>query len=478
LHGYLVWGLDVLLAKIEGMFAFSIFDRRSQEVILVRDRVGIKPIYFAIFKDRFLWSSELKAIENYVGKEHLERDNTALYDFLTYRYVPTPKTLYKDIYKLEPAHYLRIDTKTLKISKERYWALEVTPSYIDLDKAAEQLRALLGQTVRGQMVSDVPVGFYLSGGMDSSVVVAEAARCAGCIQTYSIGFDVPEYDETSYADLIARQYDTAHKMEIFNESSALSDFSKLKTWYDEPFGDTSAFSTYLVSSVAKKSSTVVLTGDGGDEVFGGYNWYFRFRELCEKQFRIWGGQEILGRMKNRYRKRVLGKILHRVENYYLADDLEIYAKLMGGLLKKDKLAFANKMGIPDDYDDYWYFRKHYRPELPLLTRLQYLDFNTFLPDDILTKVDRASMQVSLEARVPLLSTALVEFAFSLPESIRYYKGELKGLQKYAYREKLPEPILFRSKKGFSIPTGVWRERYAANEYSTQEFILRELFAEC
>lgn len=473
LYGYIEWGIETLLNRIEGMYAISIFDSNLDQVFLARDRVGIKPLYYSMINDGLTWASELKCLKEYYGEDLLEQDQTALYDFLTYLYIPAPKTLYKNVHKLEPAHYISVCLKSMNYTKVKYWNLQVKNIPISEEKAKQKLRELITKSVNEQLISDVPVGFFLSGGMDSSAVVASAAELIDNINTYSIGFDDSNHDETHFAEIVANQFKTNHNKKLLDKDTTKKIFHKLKDWYDEPFGDTSAFPTFLVSKFAKADSTVVLTGDGGDEVFGGYKWYRSF-----VRFRRFSMHKVLNcmlpfsyKLKDKVSSRFFKKLVDRFQLEFMLTDLELYTKLMGGLISEEKSKYARKWGIPEDYDDYWYFRKHYDLDLPVLTRLQYMDFNTYLPDDILTKVDRVSMAVSLECRVPLLSTDIIEFSFSLPENIRYLNGELKGVLKESFRGTLADEIIDREKKGFSIPSASWKSTIYNQELNRQENLL-------
>lgn len=459
LHGYREWGMQRLLEKIEGMYAFVVYDKPKRKLFLVRDRVGIKPLYFATLADRVVWASELKAITRFVGQAQLTIDPSALYDFLTYLYVPAPKTAYASVHKLEPGHCLELDVETGVRRMHRYWELQVPQGASGPERPEDRLRSLVRQTVEQQMVSDVPVGFFLSGGMDSSVVVAEAARVSNAIHTYSIGFDVPGHDETAFARLVAEHFHTRHTSRVLGRDQATRIFDAMPEWFDEPFADTSALPTYLVASLARETSTVVLTGDGGDEVFGGYRWYTAFRDKRRRRVplpaRARRPLELLIALLG---ETAFGRLASELEAHVLADDVELFAKVRKRLLRRQKTEFKARFGLPEDYDDYWYYRKYYRPDLPVLTRLQVLDFHTYLPDQMLTKVDRATMAVSLEARVPLLGTELLEFCFRLPEAVRYDGTRLKGLMKKAYADVLPREVLERPKKGFSVPLAEWRSQ--------------------
>ncbi len=478
LNAYLQWG-DSFIDRLDGMFAMGLHDRRCGKLKLFRDRPGIKPLYYFWDGRQLAFASELKAIEILCSKVGLEVDSTALYDFLTYRYVPAPKTLYRNVFKLPPAHRLVVDLRTCAIEQPaRYWRLPVATGAvgrIDIEEASEQLRAEITRSVDEQLVADVPVGFFLSGGLDSSVVVASAASCHEDLQTFSIGFDVAKHTETGFATCVAERFGTNHRVENFAHSAMEQLFSRLKTWYDEPFCDTSAFPTNFVSKCARESVTVVLSGDGGDELFGGYRWYTRYRQVRNlARFSAGRCRRLSDRLDwEKRRLRLWSLPWHALDkaSQLVCGEMQLYVKLMGGMTRGEKRLHAKSLGIDREYDDYWYYRKHWRQDLPLLTRLQYLDFHTYLPDDILTKVDRVSMANSLEVRVPLLSRRLIELAFSLPERIRYHGGHLKGLLKYAYRGILPAAILDRGKKGFSVPV-----QYLPGEGRRfQEVILTELF---
>ena len=471
LHGYEAWGVEGLLKRIEGMFAAVIYDRENRKIFLLRDRVGIKPLYYSLIDSRLAWASELKALAAFHGPR-LETDATALYDFLTYSYIPTPKTCYQNVYKLKPAHYAEFDIDNSSLATRRYWQLEIDETSITIDEASERIRELIDKAVKEQLISDVPIGFFLSGGLDSSVIVAAATNATDLINTYSIGFDDKRHDETRYADVVAKRFQTHHRKKILTVEGGAELLASMKTWYDEPFGDTSALPTYLVCRFARQHSTVALTGDGGDELFGGYRFYNRFdgkERMAPSNSRFL--KSIAHCLRRKYRGALVGRIANRIVGG-LCDEIELHLFLKGGMLSEEKNAFRQQWEIDNDYDDYWYSKKYWRPELPLKTRLQYLDFHTSLHDDMLSKLDRVSMAVSLETRVPLLTTEIISFCFSLPEGIRYCNNVLKGLLKHSYRNILPASILHRDKKGFSIP--VWGDSILSGTETRQERLL-ELF---
>ena len=468
LYAYIEWGLEELLERIDGMYAITIYDPRIQKCFLVRDRSGIKPLFYGKIKGVYAWASELKGIQK-LFENNLEIDNTAIYDFLTYLYIPSPKTIHKNIYKLLPGTYLSIDLLKNESKVHRYWQLEVRESAISLEEAKGQLLHLLDQSVKEQLISDVPIGFFLSGGIDSSTIVAMAAKHVTTPNTYTIGFEDKGKDESGYSQTIAELFKTNHTLKLFDGNYG-NLLDQIFDWYDEPYGDTSAMPTFLVSELAKKSSTVVLTGDGGDELFGGYSRYFSFREYKRKpKLHSSFAKRVFKRISNNSPNFLKGGF-YRIENNFLLNDFELYTKMMGGMMTAEKEIYRIKLGIPQDYDDYWYYRQYYREDLDIVTRLQYLDFHTYLHDDILTKVDRASMQVSLESRVPYLSKEIIEFAFSLPEAVRLSGMELKGIVKKAFEPILPKEILYRKKAGFSVPNSFIFDR-TKNKQSKPERLL-------
>ncbi|RAP31785.1 asparagine synthase (glutamine-hydrolyzing) [Candidatus Marinamargulisbacteria bacterium SCGC AG-414-C22] len=449
LHGYKKWGLKKLVKKIDGMYAGSIYDIKKQKVFLFRDRCGIKPLYYSCPSINFSWASELKSLELLLKKTKLEIDKTALYDFFTYLYIPSPKTLFKKIYKLPPAHFLEYDIKTNRITIEKYWKIKKINSYNNLDEKeiTSKLKQLISDSIKKHSISDVPIGSFLSGGLDSSIVTLNLSKINKSLKTFTIKFENHPNDESQDAKTISDLLGTSHFEKTITSNKTETLLKKFTKWYDEPFGDTSAFPSYEVSKLAKEHVKVVLTGDGGDEVFGGYKWYNRMELLNKYKY-----------LKYILKLLIPKKCIPFITNKYLKglslfclNEFEQYTKLMGGLIPIEKRKLKKKLNIEKAYDDFWYFKKFHKKELPIKTRFQYIDFNTYLHDDILTKVDRVSMSNSIETRVPLLNTELIEFIFSLKENHRYYNNELKGILKETYKTELPNSILNKKKQGFSIP---------------------------
>ncbi|MGH8222851.1 MAG: asparagine synthase (glutamine-hydrolyzing) [Woeseiaceae bacterium] len=475
LHAYLHWG-DVFIDHIDGMFAIVIWDKRERRLKLWRDRPGIKPLHYFFDGKHFAFASEIKAIEQLCGSAALQHDLSAFYDFLSYRYVPAPKTMYRSCWKLLPGHALVYEPDTATLHEPRsYWRLNVPaePLRPAIGESCEELRSLIDRSVREQMIADVPLGFFLSGGIDSSVVVASAAKTGANVSTFSIGFDTDAASETPFAREVAERFGTDHHERILSQSAARELLPSLREWFDEPFADESAMPTWLVSKTARDNVTVVLTGDGGDEVFGGYRTYPRFARY--DRLPAWPPcmDNALAALRRPFHRRgAVHRLLSLIE-LAMNRGPRLWGKIMLGMSEADKSAYRREFGIPADYDDWWHYRQYWRAELPLRTRLQYVDFHTFMPNLVLTKVDRTSMAVSLEARVPLLARRVIEYMFSLDESVRYHNGELKGLLRQAYRGILPDHILDRRKKGFGIP-----RHYLGNLGGgriIQENVLRELY---
>lgn len=449
LYAYIEYG-DRFIDKIDGMFSIAIYDKSLAQVKLFRDRAGIKPLYYFYDGDNFAFSSEIKALCATCENINFELDHTAIYDYLFYQYIPEPKSMYKNIYKLPAAYMLSFDIHSKKIvNREHYWKLKVN-SGIDSRRnplaLQENLKYLLEKSVRDQMVADVPVATYLSGGIDSSIITYESNHLKPGTKAFNIGFQEKKYDESNFADILIEKYGLNAKKQILDKRAVENVKGSLRTWYDEPFADTSAYPSYIVASLARQEVTVVLTGDGSDELFGGYSRYSLFNSRVN-EYPI-KSQTI----EKLAQSAMLINILYR--KFYeenCLSDLSLCARLLGIGSQYSLNEYRKILGIPKDYDNYWYIRKFYNKELPPITRMRYLDFKTYLPSDILTKVDRTSMAVSLESRVPFLSREIIEFAFSLSQEECCPNGILKGLLKETYRQIIPDIILDRKKRGFSIP---------------------------
>lgn len=449
LNAYLEYG-DSFIDKIDGMFAIAIYDRRVMQLKLFRDRVGIKPLYYYYDGCNFAFSSELKAMTNTCTTIHFQIDETAVYDYLFYRYIPEPKTMYRDCHKLPPAHELIFDISTKKIlSIKKYWKLHVNTAkgrYRKESVLCDELRSLLDESVKEQLIADVPVGTFLSGGIDSSIITFLCNRRSPDIQAFTIGFDDQRYDESQYAKILTDKYRLNCIQKILGRDDIRDINDRLKEWYDEPFADTSAYPSFVVSKLAREKVTVVLTGDGGDELFGGYGRYKIYADAMKDKVIDSKLISSIGKKTG-----MVNSLSARLKNKYINTGLENYLPMILLCDTKATEVYRKKWGVDPDYDVTWHLKRYYKKELPAITRARYLDLKTYLPGDILTKVDRVSMANSLEARVPFLSRKLIEFAFSLSEEECCTADDLKMILKHAYQKEIPGELLYRKKTGFGVP---------------------------
>jgi asparagine synthase (glutamine-hydrolysing) len=463
-HAYEEWG-EAFLTRLRGMFAIALWDARTRTLLAARDRAGEKPIYWTHTSRGLLLASEVKAL--LVRPEvRRELDVEALDQFLTYEYVLAPRTILKGIHKLPAGHYLLY--RDGEVSIRKYWdAAAVRPRAWTEDDAAEALEAALRHATVGQMMADVPLGAFLSGGIDSSSIVAFMADASmQPVNSFSIGFEDGTYNELPYAREVARLFGTNHRERTV--SPALEElFEKLIVHLDEPFADVSLFPTYLVSCLAREHVTVALSGDGGDELFGGYDAY-RAQDLATRF--AWMGETLLpaaaavaaalpptGKKKglvNTFKRFTLGAtqapadLGHYRWMVYLGPRAKrrLYAPaLQDALIQSDVYRPVRDALARFGTDD-------------LLNRQLYADLSLYLADDILFKVDRMSMATSLETRAPFLDADVMELAFSMPGRLKIRNGERKWILKRAMRGVLPERILTRKKEGFSIPMKNWLRR--------------------
>jgi asparagine synthase (glutamine-hydrolysing) len=451
LRGYEAWGDDVV-HRLQGMFAFAIWDETRQRLFLARDRVGIKPLYHAMDSGRFLFASELKGLLA-ANLQDTRIDVSALWDYLTYAYIPSPKSAYRVVRKLPAGHTLVFENGETTLRS--YWdASFAETTAAPAEQHIDALRALLEEAVTSSLVSDVPVGSFLSGGIDSSLVTALATRSHPAIHTFTVGFEGFDWSEAPVAQRTARFLHTTHREMICSADEAIYAVENIPEWFDEPFADTSALATSLVCRRARQEATVVVSGDGGDEIFGGYAHYTKWFKLMHRAS-LAGVQRPLGRALAR-RFGVSSKT-RRSLNRWAMSPIDRFVAVHGGMTRFDKedLLPADVVGAFAGYDDNWSFARYWRPELDDWSRLQYVDFKTYLPDGVLTKVDRTSMQTSLEVRPPLLDHRVIETVAGISSRVRTPDGRLKDLMKQVARGTVPDEILGREKQGFSVPTEKW-----------------------
>ncbi len=459
-HGYEAWG-DGVVERLDGMFAFALWDERRSRLVLARDRVGKKPLFLQVSEDRLAFASEIKALLALPGADDT-LDPRALPLYLAYGYVPTPGTFYRTIEKLPPATIATVNGRS-QVERRRFWHLDYTPRAVPMAEAVARTRELVHAAVERRLVSDVPLGAFLSGGMDSSIVVGLMSGMVDKpVHTFSIGFSGDAtYDETRYARLAAERYGCRHtEFMVGPQSVELVD--RLVEAYDEPFGDSSAIPTYILSRLTREHVTVALNGDGGDEAFGGY-------------LRLYGHAvaERIPRPIRRLGARIGAVLPHdsdfrsptrRFTRFFEAASLppeERMLRWIGFLAEEgESLLRPHLRGLLTRNDLTASFRE------PLeegegrspLTRALALTFHTYLPDDLLVKADRASMAHGLELRSPLLDTAVLEMTAGLPDAHLIRRGRTKVLLRRAFADLLPPEILSRKKMGFGIPLPTWLRR--------------------
>lgn len=467
------WGVEPTIKRLIGMFAIGLWDRRDRTLTLVRDRLGIKPIYWTKSGNIFLFGSELKALRAY--KEFRPAiSKAAVASYMRHNYVPAPHTIYEGVFKLQPGTILTLPWQG-NPTLTRYWdarAIAVNglanPFHGSDHEATEELEALLLDSVKRRMIADVPLGAFLSGGIDSSTVVAMMQSAnTGPVRTFTIGFSEPGYDEAPYAASVARHLGTDHTEMTVSPQQALAVIPKLSDFYDEPFADSSQIPTYLVSAMTREHVTVALSGDGGDELFAGYNRYHLatklWRNLTLLPFSIrhtlargltavspdtW--TRLFAAIPRRMRPSQAGDKIHKLASILsMRDPAALYRRLVTHWNPADVVPHAAEFkGILWD--------EELATDFPdLLARMQLLDLVTYLPDDILTKVDRASMAVALEARVPLIDHRVVEFAWRLPRQMKIRDGKSKWLLRQVLYRHVPSALIERPKMGFGIPLDEW-----------------------
>ena len=483
------WGVEETVKLIIGMFSLAVWDKKLKQLTLIRDRFGEKPLYFGFVNNNFVFASELKSIKRIPNfKNDISRDSLNL--FLRFAYIPSPRSIYKNIYKLLPGSMLTINKDNLnhilknednyyeKLTINKWWDAKETfnsqliKPYSDEEKAIKDTEEILIQSIKSQLISDVPIGTFLSGGIDSSTVSALMQKnLATKIKTFTIGFENKDYDESVHAKKIAKYIGTEHNELILNQKEALNIIPTLSNVYDEPFADSSQIPTILLSKFAKKHITVALTGDGGDELFGGYNRYvflknfwknmsflpFQFRKIFAQSidvfsiefinkfrgiFNFFSGSEVV------FFGDKVSKFSHKMQFVKNLDDLFLSSlstyqspsKLLINSMDKSNKIFELKKNLNNpDYE----------------SLMMFIDSQTYLSDDILCKVDRASMSTSLETRVPFLDKSVVKLAWSLPTSMKIKNKEGKWILKKILNKYVPKEYTHRPKMGFGIPLGNW-----------------------
>lgn len=469
LYAYKAWGIDCL-EKFIGMFAFSILDKMKKKVFLVRDRAGVKPLYYYNNDNTFFFASEIKSFHEHPEfKKELNKE--ALPYYFQFGYIPAPHTIFENTYKLEPGHFLEFDIEHSTLNIHQYWSVDACYEEKKFEKSEkeilEEFEELLTDATELRMVSDVPVGVFLSGGYDSSLVTALLSKDkARKLHTYTIGFNNKKYNEAEHAKSLAKHFGTEHTEYYVSSDEMLSKVEQLPFYYDEPFGDSSAIPTMIVSELAKQHVIVALSADGGDEAFCGYSKYF----FLEKFAPIFSSP---------VKRRVLQKIL----NFFNGNQIELFNSLLPKKVQqtniKDKYnKFKRAMNAESLQDMFMnassyvdrnevssflkinanksFFKQFSMAEdMPLLDAMMLTDYKSFMVDDVLTKVDRATMSVSLEGREPFLDHRIIEFMARVPVDLKYKNSQGKYLARQILYKHVPQEMIDKPKAGFQIPLTEW-----------------------
>jgi asparagine synthase (glutamine-hydrolysing) len=461
LHLYILEGIG-FLNKLNGFFAFAIYDSVDNKLFVARDRFGIKPLNYAFFENRFVFGSEMKAVNAF--KNSSEIDYESLFQYLQFNYTIAPDTIYKNVKKLLPGHYILVENNQLKIDKYYHLPHSVPYTITSKPEAEKKLYDLLEDSVKLRLMADVPVGTFLSGGLDSSIVTALAALNHKNLNTFSIGFsDYSYFDETYYANLVAKKYATNHHVFSLSEKDLLENIQGFLDYIDEPFADSSAFAVYVLCKETQKHVKVALSGDGADEIFGGYNKYSA-ENMVRNNPLLKAGQLLMpfmkalpssrenkfGNMNRQVQKLVNGASLSAENRYWswcsLMHEKEAFTYLSEEV--KKKIDFSVYKERKNNAISYLNGAKSINDVL-------YNDTHLVLPNDMLTKVDSMSMANSIEVRVPFLDYRVVEFAFNIPDNFKIEGKKRKAILIDTFAHLLPSELLNRPKKGFEIPVANW-----------------------
>lgn len=472
------WGLNKALEKISGMFGIALFDKKNKILSLARDRMGEKPIYYGFAGNDFLFGSELKALKIFPKfKNKIDRNSIA--SLMRYSYIPTPHTIYQDIFKLEPGHYLEFDVNKKLLKKSCYWSVEETYNKYKVngyhgtpEDSVNDLETILTKTIKNQMIADVPLGAFLSGGVDSSTIAALMQRqSTRKINTFSIGFEVENFNEAEEARKVARHIGTDHFDMYVSENDALNIIPNLPNIYDEPFADSSQIPTYLVSKIAKEKVTVALSGDAGDELFGGYNRYVYSEKYLKRILRLpssfrnslsylitilsedqWDRNAHLINPNGAKSPQIFGnKVIKFAQAIKGVKSIKDMHHKMASLSTEPNSLVIDGFEHETIFDN----DKDYFKELNSTEKMMGYDLITYLEGDILTKVDRAAMSVSLETRVPFLDPKVIQFAASLPLDYKLRNGVSKWVLREVLYKHVPKNLIERPKMGFGVPLSKW-----------------------
>ncbi len=482
INGYVEFGIDGLVKRIEGMFAFAIYDVNKDQLHIARDKFGEKPLYYLNNDDSFMFASELKAFDSIVHPKQI--DYFGLNLFLALSYIPAPFTIYKGINKLEPGTYLSLGLENKVIATKYYLLLDKvceSPLQSDLESCKSELRVLVSEAVKNRMMSDVPLGAFLSGGLDSSIVSTLMSKCTDePINTFSLGFNEKEYDESERAQIVADKIGAKHTVHFLDYNDVASSVDDIISYFDEPFGDSSAIPTAYIAQIAKQTVSVVLTGDCADELFGGYDKYLA--ESYTKFFRSlpsslqWLLRSCISLIPHTsVTNNILRKAKKVIANANLTDFDLHYNLMCLGFNDAERALLLNPATFVDITPPLRKIHDSYTSATPLEKGL-FTDLNIVLEGDMLAKVDRMCMRHSLETRVPFLDSKVVEAAYRIPMNLKV-KGRIKKhILREAFKDILPRETLAFGKRGFGVPVDYWLKNQINGELRRMidpEFIAKQ-----
>ena len=491
LYSFIEWGANAI-DRFIGMFAFAFFDKKKGILTLVRDRAGVKPLYYYKKGNTFIFASELKSIYQHPSfKKELNLDSLAYY--FQFGYIPTPYTIYKDCYKLEAGSFATLNINNLEFEITKYW--DVQDFYLQdrfdksEDEVLEDLENILTDAVNLRMIADVPIGVFLSGGIDSSLVTALLTKDGKKINTYTIGFEDKNYNEAQHAKMVAKHFNTNHNELYITQKDMLDKVDDLPFFYDEPFGDSSAIPTMIVSKMAKSEVTVALSADGGDEAFCGYAKYFfldRFKSIFSNSFKSKllkvalkvTNEEIIEKINNilpkNYRQTNIKDKYNKFKRAILARNYEEMFINASSYSDPKVLKKALKVKPKAEYFSKFKMQKG----LSLIDNMMLIDYKTFMADDVLVKVDRATMSVSLEGREPLLDHRIIEYLSRVDSNLKYKNQDGKYLAKQILYKYIPKEIVNKPKAGFQIPLLEWAQgdlKSLIEEYISIDKLDKDIF---
>lgn len=473
LHGFEEYG-TAFLDQMEGMFVFCIYDLNERKWIIARDRIGEKPLYYYQAQDCLIFGSELKSLlKTGMVPKMISKEALSIYFQLTY--IPAPYSIFEGVHKLPPASYMTVDNDG-KVDIQKYWQLTISDNeqYQDYEWCKKQLREAFLKSVENRMVSDVPLGAFLSGGFDSTIVVGAMAQISDSpINTFTIGYQEKEQDESALAALVAKKHHTNHHVLALDWKVAIDNIQHILSNMDEPFADSSLIATYTVSKMAKEHVSVILTGDSGDELFAGYNKYLisYYSDRYNKVPKIFRKGLIEPAARLLPSKSHISRKMNKVINSAEMDIFEQRKYMMSLGFKPDELTRLMKNGYVSEMP---FIQEQYNTlKCEEQTQAQFVDLNTVLEGDMLTKVDRGSMLASLETRVPMLDSKLIELAFNMPAKFKINNKDRKIILKDTFRDFIPDELFHAPKHGFSVPMDHWLEndlKPQLLEYADKEFI--------